>query len=208
MPFCALSFMTKRSQEDQFALFPAAFSALLKPSGKNEREKSSLNEFSRLLFNCPRCSFARMSRRFTTHWLPLLLWMSVIFSASTGLGSPAHTSLFVVPFLHWLNPDMSPETIERVHYCVRKTAHFVEYSMLGFLIWRVVHSAPAMATHHPSRHFRLALLFAALYAASDETHQIFVPSREAAVTDVLLDTCGAAAGLALTWCVVWWRTPK
>jgi VanZ family protein len=149
-----------------------------------------------------------MLRRFMTHWLPLLLWMCVIFGASTDLGSPAHTSLFIRPVLLWLNPHMSEETIELVHHCVRKTAHAVEYAMLGFLIWRVVHSASALALHRPARHFRLALLLAALYAATDETHQIFVPGRQAAVLDVLLDTCGAGFGLAVTWCVVRMRQTK
>jgi VanZ family protein len=143
-----------------------------------------------------------MLRRFMIHWLPLLLWMSVIFSASTGLGSPAHTSRFVRPFLLWLDPHMSEDTINLVHHCIRKTAHAVEYAILGFLIWRVVHSSRALAAHSPAWHFRFALLLAALYAATDETHQIFVPSREAAIRDVLLDTCGAGLGLAATWCVV------
>jgi VanZ family protein len=146
--------------------------------------------------------------RFITHWLPLLFWMCVIFGASTDLGSPEHTSLFVRPFLLWLNPHMSEETIERVHYGIRKTAHFVEYAILGFLIWRVVQSAAALSGHGPAWHFRFALLLAALYAASDEAHQIFVPSREAAVRDVLIDTCGAGAGLAVTWGVVCWGKRK
>ena len=103
---------------------------------------------------------------------------------------------------------MSWQTIERVHYDVRKTAHAVEYAMLGFLIWRVVHSAAALASHRPAWHFRLALLLAAMYAATDEMHQVFVPGRQAAVRDVLLDTCGAGLGLAVTWCVVQMRKPK
>ena len=149
-----------------------------------------------------------MLRRFITHWLPLLLWMGVIFGASTQLGTPAHTSLFIRPFLLWLNPHMSEESINLVHHCVRKTAHAVEYAILGFLIWRVVQSAPALASHRPARHFRLALLLAALYAVTDETHQIFVPGRDAAVRDVLLDTCGAGLGLAVTWCALRLRKSK
>jgi len=147
-------------------------------------------------------------RRFIIHWLPLMLWMAVIFGASTNLGSPSHTSMFVRPFLLWLNPHMSEATIDRVHYCIRKTAHFVEYSILGFLIWRVVQSSPALAGHPPTSHFRLALLLAALYAAADEAHQMFVPTRQPLVTDVLLDTCGAGFGLAVTWGVVGRRKPS
>jgi len=134
--------------------------------------------------------------------------MVAIFSASTDLGSPQHTSRFVRPFLLWLNPHISEAAIDQAHYCIRKTAHSVEYAVLGFLIWRVVHSAAAMASRSTASQFRLALLLAALYAATDEAHQMFVPSRNAAVADVLLDTCGAGLGLAVTWCIVRLRRSK
>jgi hypothetical protein len=39
----------------------------------------------------------------------------------------------------------------------------------------------------------------ALYAASDQIHQTFVPSHQRCVTDVLLDTKGAALGLLCLW---------
>ena len=45
----------------------------------------------------------------------------------------------------------------------------------------------------------LVLALVALYAASDEIHQAFVPSREASAWDVLLDTTGAAFGLLCLW---------
>ena len=35
------------------------------------------------------------------------------------------------------------------------------------------------------------------YAATDEMHQLFVPGRSGQVSDVLLDSAGAIAGLAL-----------
>jgi VanZ family protein len=38
-----------------------------------------------------------------------------------------------------------------------------------------------------------AILLVAAYASLDEFHQLFVPGRTAAVTDVLLDTAGGAA---------------
>jgi VanZ family protein len=142
--------------------------------------------------------FSAVSGRFIKYWLPLLLWMTVIFGASTSLGRPENTSRFIVPILLWLNPHMSKETIDQVHFVVRKTAHFVEYAMLGLLLWRAVYYEPALAARR-SRSFFLALLLAALYAASDEFHQSFVPGREAAVSDVMLDTCGAGLGLAAVW---------
>jgi VanZ family protein len=128
--------------------------------------------------------------------------MSVIFTASTSLGAPQNTSLFVVPFLLWINPHMSPGQIEFWHHIIRKTAHVTEYGILGIFIWRVIHSSPSLALESRGRQFRLALMCAALYAATDETHQMFVPHRQPLVTDVLLDTCGAGLGLALVWCVL------
>jgi VanZ family protein len=133
--------------------------------------------------------------RLIKYWLPLILWMCLIFSASTKLGSPHNTSYFFRPLMHWLFPGMSEETLEHIHHYVRKTAHFVEYAVLGFLVWRAVQFDPAFASFSPARRFWFALLLCLFYASTDEFHQIFVPGREAAVKDVLLDTCGSGCAL-------------
>jgi VanZ family protein len=145
-----------------------------------------------------RLFFGAVSGRFFKYWLPVILWMSLIFSASTSLGRPDNTSLFVRPFLLWLYPKMPEKTIDRIHYALRKTAHFAEYAMLGLLLWRLFYFEPALAARR-NQAFVAALLVSALYAASDEFHQSFVPGREAAARDVLLDTCGAGFGLAALW---------
>jgi VanZ family protein len=136
--------------------------------------------------------------RFFKYWLPVIVWMTLIFGASTGLGRPENTSRIVRPILVWLFPHISDHAIDQVHFVVRKTAHFVEYSILGLLLWRLVRLDPAWESCR-SWQYWTALLLAALYAASDEYHQKFVPGRNAAVSDVLLDTCGAGVGLALVW---------
>jgi VanZ family protein len=133
--------------------------------------------------------------RLCKYWFPLILWMAVIFSASTRLGAPANTSYFFRPLMHWLFPAMSEEKIERIHYIVRKTAHFVEYALLGVLAWRAIHFDPAFGSFSPRRQYWFALLLCMLYASTDEFHQSFVPTRQPAVHDVLLDTCGAGFGL-------------
>jgi len=139
-----------------------------------------------------------MSGRFFKYWLPVVVWMILIFGASTGLGRPENTSRIVRPILLWLFPHISDQAIDQVHFVVRKTAHFVEYSVLGALLWRLVHLDPAWEACR-SRQYLIALLLAAFYASSDEFHQKFVPGREAAVRDVLIDTCGAGFGLAAVW---------
>ncbi len=139
-----------------------------------------------------------MAGRFFKYWLPVIIWLILIFGASTGLGRPENTSRFVRPILVWLFPHISDQAIDQVHFVVRKTAHLVEYSILGLLLWRLVRLDPAWESCR-SWQYLTALLLAALYAASDEYHQKFVPGRNAAVSDVLLDTCGAGVGLALVW---------
>ena len=97
-----------------------------------------------------------MAGRIIKYWLPVILCMTLIFGASTSLGRPENTSRIIVPFLLWLNPHMSGETIEKIHGVIRKTAHFVEYSLLGLLLWRLIHLDPALAPCR-SREFLTAL---------------------------------------------------
>ena len=136
-------------------------------------------------------------------WLPVVLWMALLFGASTDLGAPRQTSRFLVPLLRWLVPDISPVALDRVQFAVRKTGHALAYALLAALIWR----AKRRATNHPTPDFRrdaaFAFALAVLYAASDEWHQTFTASRHGSVADVALDAAGAAAGLALLW--LWGR---
>ena len=125
--------------------------------------------------------------------------MALIFGASTSLGASNHTSMFFRPLMHWLFPGMSEDMLEHIHHIARKTGHFCGYAMLGVLAWRVVHFDPAFGSFSPGRHLWFALLFCAFYASTDEFHQSFVPTREAAAQDVLLDTCGSAFGLLMIW---------
>jgi VanZ family protein len=45
----------------------------------------------------------------------------------------------------------------------------------------------------------LSIVFTILYAASDEFHQSFVPSRSASVFDVMIDTTGGICGTLLSY---------
>jgi hypothetical protein len=68
---------------------------------------------------------------------------------------------------------------------LRKIAHAAEYAVLGFLVLRALGNEAA------------ALAGGIAYAISDEIHQSFVPGRQAAVRDVLVDTAGVAVGVYL-----------
>ncbi|HTY89332.1 MAG TPA: VanZ family protein [Candidatus Acidoferrum sp.] len=140
------------------------------------------------------------------YWLPVLVWMAVIFTASSDTRSFVRSSRILAPLLHWLFPQLQPDTIDDIVLVVRKGAHLTEYAILALLLWRAVRKPVKNERRTWSwPEARLVLLSVALYAASDEFHQLFVASRDAAVHDVLIDTVGGAAGLAALWRIGRWR---
>src|SRR5690348_14761886 len=75
-------------------------------------------------------------RGFLWYWIPVILWMALIFGGSADTGSFQHSSRIIGPILHWLFPDMTPETINRIVTFARKCAHLTEYAILALLFWR------------------------------------------------------------------------
>jgi VanZ family protein len=128
-------------------------------------------------------------------WIPVLFWMGVIFKASTDAFSAQHTGSVLVPFLLRFFPHLSAEAIDMIHFCIRKGAHLAEYSILAMLLWRAVPERKARPDAADWGRAGVALAVATFYGATDEFHQIFVPSRGASVHDVLIDACGAAITL-------------
>jgi VanZ family protein len=135
-------------------------------------------------------------RSFLKYWLPVVAWMIFIFIGSTDLMSAEHTSRFIVPFLLWLKPDMSPETIARIHMLIRKLGHVTEYGILAALSWRALR-ARIFSQRELMKPAMIVLLISASYAALDEFHQSFIPTRTASENDVLIDVCGGCIGLVL-----------
>jgi VanZ family protein len=135
-------------------------------------------------------------RRFLRYWLPVVLWMSLIFGMSTNAGAPNNTSRIIGPIVRWLVPGISDEALGRVVFTVRKTSHVAEYAVLALLCWRA-RRKPMRGDARPWNwaEAAFAFAFAVAFAASDEWHQSFVPSRQASAWDVLLDAGGAALGL-------------
>ncbi len=139
---------------------------------------------------------------FAKFWLPVVLWMALIFCASGDSMSSQHTSRILGPFLHWLFPKLSEQAIADIVFEIRKSAHVLEYAVLALLIWRACRKPVARDPRPWSwSQARFVLLLSAFYAATDEFHQAFVPSRESRVHDVAIDTCGAAAAMLVLWCL-------
>lgn len=123
-----------------------------------------------------------------------LMVMMFCFSAQPAVESDETSGHFTTLAAHTLlsnleefDTDTQTRIISGFAFIVRKTAHFCEYALMGFLwyLWlREKKGAPF-----------LALGASALYAGSDELHQYFVPGRSCELRDVLVDSCGAAAGI-------------
>ena len=122
-----------------------------------------------------------------------------MFTASTDLLSSEHTSRFLVPFLRRLKPDISWATIAQIHFLIRKGAHLTEYAILAVLLWRGLRFRRINLRGSLWPQAALAFVVAIIFAASDEYHQAFVPTRGSSSADVLIDSCGAILGLALRW---------
>lgn len=128
-------------------------------------------------------------------WWPAILWAILISGLSTDTFSSAHTGMVIEPFLRWLIPSMSMDTVDLIHHFIRKSAHFTEYFIFCLLVYRGIRvSRPNGRTWHWSWAL-LAWLIAAVYSVLDELHQIFVPSRGPSPWDSLLDSTGALFAL-------------
>jgi VanZ family protein len=104
---------------------------------------------------------------FAWRWGPPLLWAAAIFIVSSQPTVPRLPSV-----LDW----------DKLH-------HTGAYAVGGLLI--------ARALGRGGRAALLAMALGALYGASDEIHQHFVPNRSPDLVDWLADTLGVLAGVGL-----------
>lgn len=112
--------------------------------------------------------------KFAKLWLPVFIWCGVIF---------------------WLSntPNLSTN-LGFWDVILRKIAHITEYFILNLLLYRAFKNT-----------FTLKLLYLVLwsailsliYAISDELHQLFVPTRNGNLEDVLIDSVGICLFLIL-----------
>ena len=135
-------------------------------------------------------------KSFLKYWAPVLVWLVLTFIGSTNVLSVANTSRFIIPFLLWLKPGITEEATWGIIVVMRHCAHVGEYAILALLMWRALRWGTSMSMRM-STACALVLLACALFAASDEFHQVFVKSRTPSVRDVVLDVAGASLGLLI-----------
>ncbi len=127
-------------------------------------------------------------------WVLLIAWLIFIFIMSNTPGDlSTEQSNVVVRLIGKMGVDISGEFKNTISFCVRKAAHISEYIILFILVYRVI---VIYIKKEKARLYALIIIF--LYASSDEFHQYFVPGREAAFRDVLIDTSGGLIAMLFT----------
>lgn len=106
-------------------------------------------------------------------WLPSVILMGAIFILS---GQPASR----LP------------VFGEYDLLIKKLGHATGYALLGLAYYFAL--PPRLKVGY---RWILALLMAILFALSDEFHQSFVEGRNSSITDVMIDTAGAAFALTI-----------
>ena len=124
-----------------------------------------------------------------------VIWLWFIFSRSAANGDASHNESTAVLELLGKRPTLFNMLI------VRKGAHFLEFFILGSLVyldWRFLNRGTVL----------LPLSAGLLFAALDELLQTFIPGRSGQLLDVLIDFCGVAAGVGAGLLLRRWREAR
>lgn len=130
-------------------------------------------------------------------WMLLIFWFSAQPATQSQQMSGSVSYRIIESCDEILQLDMTEkemeEWAERIDFPIRKGAHMAEYAVcavlsaccvIGYLAWG-------------KRTSMLAFGITVCYAMTDEIHQLFVPGRAGRVSDVCIDSLGAALGLLL-----------
>jgi len=131
-------------------------------------------------------------------WALTVVWCVFIFVQSQqNAAESSSKSAFIMKIINSLISRITNnDEFALSEYFIRKTAHFTEYFILGFLLYGSL-KKEGFKLLYPA----LSILISAAYAISDEIHQYFIPGRVMSLFDVFIDTCGAAVGVFL-FCII------
>lgn len=134
-------------------------------------------------------------------FIPALMMMYIIFSFSAQDGTASSALSYNVSYKavsvadRVLDLELTDQQISRcirkIHFYVRKLAHFTEYFLLAVTV-----AFPLYV--YGIRGIWLVITAGILcvgFAALDELHQHFVSGRSCSVRDVVIDSCGSLAGI-------------
>ncbi len=153
-------------------------------------------------------------------WCSIAVMVLIFVHSAMPADLSSAESGFIVDFLMKRFAALFGNNPETASFVVRKCAHFLEYTLLGFCFtltaadYRPVLREPGIDSDSnpggdPGRDpggnpggapiISVLIPWAAgtLYAVTDEFHQRFVPGRSCELRDMCIDSCGVAAGVLL-----------
>lgn len=125
-------------------------------------------------------------------WILVAVCMGIIFSLSAQNGEESSdlSGSFVMAILEWLKLDVDEGFL-------RTCAHCLEFMGLSLLMFNAVY-----ATWEMNLTPLIAFAGTALYAVTDEIHQIYVPDRAFQLSDILVDSIGALIGVTASFVIL------
>ncbi|HVP42736.1 MAG TPA: VanZ family protein [Terriglobales bacterium] len=146
-----------------------------------------------------------MRRDFVRYWLLALAWTAVILYASSDAFSAQNTGSILEAVVTFLFGHVQRQTFATLHFLARKSAHVIEYGILG-LVWFRAWRGRRQGFAWKWAWLGLGVVLAT--AIVDEVHQSFVPSRTGEVSDVFLDVAGALAAQMVLWGAIRWKAMR
>ncbi len=137
----------------------------------------------------------------------LILWMIIIFLASHDSGEVSSSksdsvSKFIISIIEDIrgekfNTSEIEDFTDNTVFYIRKSAHFIEYLILGILIISILSDYS-----YDKKIVIFSFIFCLLYAITDEIHQLFISGRSAKVMDVIIDSSGSITGIFIYYLLV------
>jgi VanZ family protein len=135
-------------------------------------------------------------------WLPVVLWMGVITWLSSDRFSDQQTAAWLTRTSSLESIALPAAVVEVANFILRKTAHLVEYAVLGMLLFRALGTTTLRGARP---RLRWAVALAASWAMFDEVHQTLTATRTGTPKDVLIDSGGALLGALLAATLIYGR---
>ena len=118
-------------------------------------------------------------------WTATGAWALQIFWMSTSTFGGETTRSMLLGLLDAIGLALPEVMLSALHSLSRKAAHIGEYAVFGLLLYQSL----------SRRWVAAAIVAAAVYAATDECHQLFVAGRHASLFDWGLDVAAAASAI-------------
>lgn len=129
------------------------------------------------------------------YFILLIGWLGLIFLfSSQNAEDSLHLSDQIIEKIivisnKKVSSEQKQEMVKKTRTIVRKTAHFLEYLILGSIIFLLLKNYQIKNT------VIISILLCFLYSCSDEFHQIFSAGRTPKLLDIIIDTIGASVGI-------------